>query len=117
MSENADPDKYKYSSYDIGFDVGDTYSLSSGRGFGKNLIIFGFDISSSAHIYNRKKDILILDKSPTQWLDDTTLTAEKEHAINFREQQKKLCIIKVLIVINLLMLLKYTNSKKKTNAA
>ena len=33
-----------------------------------------------------KKDILILVKGPSQGLDDTTLTAEKEYSINFNEQ-------------------------------
>ena len=38
-----------------------------------------------------KKDILILAKVPTQRLDDTTLTAEAEYAINFSEQKNKFC--------------------------
>ena len=36
-----------------------------------------------------KKDILILVKGPSQGLDDTTLTAEKEYSINFNEQHKE----------------------------
>ena len=32
---------------------------------GRNVIIFGVDISSSPHIDNNKKDILILSKGPT----------------------------------------------------
>ena len=39
---------------------------------GKNVIIFGVDISSSANIDNKKKDILILGKGQTQGLADTT---------------------------------------------
>ena len=35
--------------------------------------------------------MLILGKSPTQGLDGTKLTSEKEYAINFSEQQKKFC--------------------------
>ena len=34
-------------------------------------------MSSSIHIHNKKKDILILDKGLTGALDDATLTAEK----------------------------------------
>ena len=37
---------------------------------GKNVIIFGADMSSSVHTDNKKKDILILGKVPTQGLDD-----------------------------------------------
>ena len=35
-------------------------------------------MSSSVHVDNKKKDILILGKGPTQGLDDTLLTAEKK---------------------------------------
>ena len=48
-------------------------------------------MSLSGHIGNRKKDILILDKAPTQGLGDTTLTAEKKYALKFSEQHKKFC--------------------------
>ena len=48
-------------------------------------IIFGVDMSSSAKIDNRKKDILILDKGPTQGLEHT-LSAEKMYSINFTKK-------------------------------
>ena len=38
-------------------------------------------MSSSVHIDDENKDILILGKGPTQGLDDTTLTAEAEYSI------------------------------------
>ena len=38
---------------------------------------------SSVHIDNKKKDILILDKGPTQRLHDTTLSEEAQYLINF----------------------------------
>ena len=44
---------------------------------------------SSFHVDNRKKYILILFKRLTQKLDGTTLTAEAEYSINFREQRKE----------------------------
>ena len=50
---------------------------------GKNVVIFGADMSSSAHIDNKNKDILILGEGPTQGLDDTTLTAEEKYYISF----------------------------------
>ena len=34
-------------------------------------------MSLSVHVDNKIKDTLILDKGPTQGLDDTTLTKEK----------------------------------------
>ena len=66
--------------------------LSNGKRFGKNVIIFGADFSQSMHIDNKKKDILILGKSPADGLDDTSLTAEKEYSINFAITQKKFCL-------------------------
>ena len=36
---------------------------------GRNVIIFGVDMSSSSHIGNKKKNILILGKGPTQILE------------------------------------------------
>ena len=43
LSKNADPDKYSYSGYGIGFDACRTFSSSDGSGFGKNVIIFAAD--------------------------------------------------------------------------
>ena len=43
---------------------------------GKNVIVFGDDMSSSVHIDNENKDISVLGEGPTQGLDTTTLTSE-----------------------------------------
>ena len=48
-------------------------------------------MSSSIHIDNEKKDILILGRGPTQRLE-STLTAEKVYSINFTEKNKKFCL-------------------------
>ena len=64
LTKNADIDKYGYSGYGIGFDRRSSFSFPGG-GFGQNVIIFGVDMSSSAHIDNKKNDILILGKGPT----------------------------------------------------
>ena len=58
---NVDPDKYPYSGYDIGFDTQVEYSLTDG-GVGKNVIIFGADMSSSVHTDNKGKSTLVLGK-------------------------------------------------------
>ena len=49
------------------------------------------DMCSLVHIDNKKKDVLILGKDPIQGFDAATLTAGKEHTINFTEQHK-LCL-------------------------
>ena len=48
-------------------------------------------MSSSAKIDNRKKDILIPGKGPTQGLEHT-YGAEKMYSINFTEKSKKNCL-------------------------
>ena len=59
-----------------------------GTGLGRNAIIFGVDMSSSTKIDNKKKDILILGKGPTQGLEHI-LIAEKMYSINFTVTGKK----------------------------
>ena len=86
----TDIDKYGYSGYEIGFDRISSFSFPN-EGFGQNVIIFGIDMSSSAHVDNNKKDVLILAKGPTQRLGNT-LTAEKMYLINFIVTKKKLCL-------------------------
>ena len=61
LTKNADPDKYSYSGYGIRFDTRVEYPLSDGSA-DENVIIFGVDISSSVHIDNKGRDILILGK-------------------------------------------------------
>ena len=90
MTKNADTDNYEYSSYGNGFDSRSSLSFPGG-GFGQNLIIFGVDMSSSVHVDNKKKDILILGKGLTQGLEHT-LTAEKMYSINFTVTKKKFCL-------------------------
>ena len=48
-------------------------------------------MSSSTKIDNRKKDISILGKGPTQGLEHT-LSAEKMYWINVTEKSKKFCL-------------------------
>ena len=48
-------------------------------------------MSSSTKIDNRKNDIWILGKGPSQGLKHT-LSAEKMYSINFAEKNKKFCL-------------------------
>ena len=57
LAKNAHFNKYKYSGYGIGFDLHGSFSLFNGSRFGKNVKIFGADMSSSAHFNKNKKDI------------------------------------------------------------
>ena len=72
LTKNADLNKYKYSGYRKGFDSRFEFSLTDGSIgiiFG---IIFRVDMSSSVHIDNKIKCILILCEGPTQGLDNIT---------------------------------------------
>ena len=75
LLKNLDIYKYKYSGYGIGFDKDGFVSHANG-GTGRNAIIIGVGKSSSTKIDNRKKDISILGKGPTQGLE-YMLSAEK----------------------------------------
>ena len=55
----------------------------------KNATIFGVDMSSSVHIDNKEKDILILDIGPTQRLDGTAFAAGAQYSINFSRLNRK----------------------------
>ena len=70
MTKNADPDKNMYSGQGIGLDTLESFSLSDGRGFCKNVMIFGTNIRWSVYIDNKNKYILIFCKCPTDGLDD-----------------------------------------------
>ena len=90
LTKNADVDKCKYSGYGIGFDRYGFFSHPCG-GTGGNVMIFGVDMSLSTQINNRKEDILILCKRPTQGLEHTS-SAEKMYSVNFTEHNKKSCL-------------------------
>ena len=65
LAKNVDPDKYEYINYDIGFISRSQFSWANGN-WGKNIIIFSADMSSSVHDYNEKKNTLPLGEGPTQ---------------------------------------------------
>ena len=80
--------KYGYSGYGIGFDRRSSFPFPGGK-FDQNVLIFRVNMSSSAHIDNKKKYIIVLGKGPTHELEHT-LTAEKMCSINFTVVEKKI---------------------------
>ena len=81
LTKQVDIGQYKYSGYGIGFDRKGKFSF--GNGFGKTVIMFGADMSSSVQANNRAKNILVLGEGFTQGLDNTTIYAEELYSINF----------------------------------
>ena len=53
-------------------------------------------MSPSPHIDNKRKDILILGKAPTQGLGEHSLTSEKMYSINFTKKKYKILFKLVL---------------------
>ena len=77
MTKNVDVDQCKYNGYGTGFDGKGEFSFGS-RGFGKNCVIFGADLTnSSSHANNRKNNFLVLGKEFVQGINGTTIYAEK----------------------------------------
>ena len=54
LTKNADIDKHGYSGWGNGFDRRSSFSFPGG-GFSQNVLMFGVDMSSFAHIDNKKK--------------------------------------------------------------
>ena len=50
LVKNSNIDKYKYSEYGLWFDMKGTFSFPTG-GLGKNIIIFGVDMSTRKNIF------------------------------------------------------------------
>ena len=63
----------------------------------------GASRSSSLHVDNKGKDILIIGEGPTQELDDTTLTAEEKYPINFTQSGKRFVLILLYNGSNILL--------------
>ena len=85
--------------------------------YAKSVISFGADMSSFVHIDNKKKKILILGESPTQRLDDATLTADTMNRVNFTQPRKKFALSLHYNGSNSFLFvsaIKYINSKQKT---
>ena len=111
---NTNPDKYIYTGYGIGLNSRSEFLLPDGT-TGKNIIIFGADMSSPVHIDNKGKNILILGERPTLGLGDTTLTAEAKYPINFTPKNwfllKDFYTVMEATVSCLLMQQKYISSQ------
>ena len=62
MTKYADTDKYKYQVHGIEFDSTGPFTHPDGN-VGKNVIIFGVDMTKSKHTNNKTKDVLVLGRA------------------------------------------------------
>ena len=82
LTKNVDSDKIPILDMVLDLMYAEGFLFSDGSGFGKTVITFEADMSSSEHI---EKVILIFGKCLRDCLANTTLTAEKYYSINFTE--------------------------------
>ena len=90
LTKNDDSDKYKHFGYGIGFDSRGRFTHPSG-GYGRNVIIFRADLSSSTHA-NNIRSISVLGKDFIQRIDDTIIYAEIMYSTNFTVDNKNFCL-------------------------
>ena len=76
-----------YSGYGIGFNARSQLEWSD-RSWGKYVIMFCADMSSSVQVDIKNKNTLVLEECLTQRLDDTTLKAEAKYPLNFTQLRK-----------------------------
>ena len=84
---NKDSEKYIYSGYGIGFDNTGEFTHPEGN-LARKMIIFGADMSRSAHASNKTQNILVLGKAFIQQINNTIIYAEKMYSPNFSVQNK-----------------------------
>ena len=89
LTRNANIDKYKYLGCGIGFNSKETFLFPDGS-FAQTVIIFGADMSSSAHANNNTRSILVLGKDFIQGIDGTTIHTEKIYSTNVTLSDKKI---------------------------
>ena len=86
-----------YSGYGAAFASKESFSHPS-RGCGKNVIIFGADLSSSVHANNRAKNMLVLGKDFIQGINGTVFAEIFSISVQYLSMVKKLLILKPKIL-------------------
>ena len=96
ITKNAtDNSKNNYKGYGICFDEGSQFGHTMSKGGrthitnGRNVLIFGADMSFSIHRTNRANHIYLIGDGLTQGINDTTIYVEKKYFRNFTEPDVK----------------------------
>ena len=91
ITKDVNTSHYKYSGYGICFDSGDSFTFGNIVN-GKNVIIFGADMSFSSHATNKANNIYVLGKDFVQGINGRTIYAEYIYKHNFTEPNIK-CVL------------------------
>ena len=95
ITKNADTSKYDYKGYGICFDERSQFGHTITEGGhahttnGRNVLIFGAEMSFNVHKTNRENHIYVMGDGFTQGIHDTTLYVEKTCWRNFTDTGKK----------------------------
>ena len=99
ITKNAnDNSKNNYKGYGICFGERSQFGCAITEGGrthttdGRNVLIFGLDMSFSVHATNRANNVYVMGDGLTQGIHDTTLYAEKNYWRNFTDPGKKFVI-------------------------
>ena len=99
ITKNAtDNSKNNYKEYGICFDERSQFGHTVTEGDfthttnGRNVLIFGADMSFSVHATNRANHIYLMGEGLTQVIHDTTLYVDKNYYKNFTEPGKKFAL-------------------------
>ena len=88
LTKKADPDRYKYSGYDIGFNFNSQFSWTD-ISMEKSVIIFIVRNSFFVHVDGRNKNILVFGEGLTQGLSNVTIIVEARYPMDFKESEKR----------------------------
>ena len=103
ITKNVDTSKYNYKGYGICFDESEEFThVGKSEEFthvrkranfsdttdGRNVIIFGVDMSFSKHANNKANNIYVMGKDYIQKINDTKIYAEKMYYRNFTDPGK-----------------------------
>ena len=92
ITKNADTSKYNYKGYGICCTITECGRAHTTNG--RNVLIFGVEMSFSVHATNRANNIYVMGGGLTQGIHDTMLHVEKNYYRNFTDPGKKfvLCL-------------------------
>ena len=107
ITKDVNTSHYQYHGYEICFDGQSDFSFGNITD-GKNVIIFGADMSFSSHSTNKANNIYVLGKDFVQGINGTTIYAEKIYKHNFTTPNKRLfCQYTTMVIILIYLLTRF----------
>ena len=104
-TSKPDTDNWQCSCYGICFDSTGALTHTYAN-YGRNVIIFGDDLSNSKHATNKTQSVLVLGHGLIQKIDGTTIYAEKMYLPNSSLYNKTVTIVIYLSMVKKLVILR-----------